>query len=226
MDVMIQWTYTTPKKQEVMLTSEMLPAEKALLLAEDFEKTGRVKQLTFIDRRNITWTKKELIKLLREIESEPHDVIVYFDGGFDHETMEAGVGAVIYYQQNHQPYRLRVNRRLGELKSNNEAEYAALWFAVQALEELGVHHSPVTFRGDSHVVLNQLSGTWPCFEKDYNAWLDRIEARLKELGVEAIYEPISRKQNKEADQLARQALEGKMIESTSELGRKGIDANE
>lgn len=226
MDVIIQWTYITPKKQEVILTSDLLPVEKALLLAEDFEKTGRVKELTFIDRRNTEWTKKELAKLLQEIETEPHDIVAYFDGGFDKETQEAGVGAVVYYKQNHQPYRLRANRRLGQLTSNNEAEYAAFWFLVQVLEELGVHHLPVVFRGDSHVVLNQLSGAWPCFEKESSAWLDRIEAKLKELGIQPIYEPISRKQNKEADQLARQALEGKMIASTIELARKGIDKDE
>jgi ribonuclease HI len=225
-DVIIQWTYITPKKQEIVLTSDLLPAEKALLLAEDFEKTGRVKEVTFIDRRHVTWTKKELTKLLKELETEPHDVIAYFDGGFDNETFQAGVGAVIYYKQNNQQYRLRVNRQLSELKSNNEAEYAAFWFLVQMLEELGVHHLPVIFRGDSHVVLNQLSGAWPCFEDDYNAWLDRIEAKLRELGIQPIYEPISRKQNKEADQLASQALEGKAIASTMELGKKGLETDE
>ncbi|KXG10709.1 hypothetical protein AT864_01300 [Anoxybacillus sp. P3H1B] len=226
MDVIIQWTYITPKKQEIILTSELLEAEKALWMAEDFEKTGRVKDLVFIDRQNTSWTKKELVKLLQEVESEPHDIIAYFDGGFDNETSEAGIGAVIYYHQNHQPYRFRMNRRLYELKSNNEAEYAAFWSVVQTLEEMGVHHLPVVFRGDSHVVLNQLSGAWPCFEKDYSAWLDRIEAKLKELGIHPIYEPISRKQNKEADQLACQALEGKIIESTIELTKKGTNADE
>lgn len=220
MDVMIRWVYVTPKKQEVVLTSDLLPVEQALLLAEDFEKTGRVKELTFIDRQHVTWTKKELIKLQKELETEPHDVIAYFDGSFDNETLQSGVGVVIYYKQNNDQYRFRANRQLDELKSNNEAEYAAFWFLVQMLEELGVHHLPVVFRGDSHVVLNQLSGMWPCFEDDYNAWLDRIEAKLAELGIQPVYEPISRKQNKEADQLARQALEGKSISSTMELGKK------
>ncbi len=217
---MIRWVYVTPKKQEVVLTSDLLPVEQALLLAEDFEKTGRVKELTFIDRQHVTWTKKELIKLQKELETEPHDVIAYFDGSFDNETLQSGVGVVIYYKQNNDQYRFRANRQLDELKSNNEAEYAAFWFLVQMLEELGVHHLPVVFRGDSHVVLNQLSGMWPCFEDDYNAWLDRIEAKLAELGIQPVYEPISRKQNKEADQLARQALEGKSIASTMELGKK------
>jgi ribonuclease HI len=220
-NVVIQWKYVSPKKQEIVLTSDLLPAEKALMLADDFEKTGRVKELLFIDEQNTSWTKKELTKLLKELETEPHDIVAYFDGGFDKQTQKAGVGAVIYYKQNHHHYRLRANQLLDELESNNEAEYAAFWFVVQKLEELGVHHLPVTFRGDSQVVLNQLSGEWPCFEDNYNAWLDRIEEKLNELGIKAIFEPISRKQNSEADKLASQALENIFITSTLELNGKG-----
>ncbi|OAT73226.1 ribonuclease H family protein [Parageobacillus thermoglucosidasius] len=221
MDVMIEWTYITPKKGEVVLTSDFLPADEALRLAEDFEKTGRVKKLCFIDANNVAWSKKELNKLLKEIETEPHDVIAYFDGGFDNDTSQAGVGVVIYYKQNNEQYRFRANRQIDALKSNNEAEYAAFWFLMQTLEELGVHHLPVIFRGDSHVVLKQLAGDWPCLEDDYNAWLDRIEEKINELGIQPIYEPISRKQNKEADQLARQALEGQTITSMMELTEEG-----
>jgi ribonuclease HI len=220
-NVVIQWKYVSPKKQEIVLTSDLLPAEKALMIAEDFEKTGRVKELLFIDEQQTSWTKKELTKLLKELETEPHDIVAYFDGGFDKQTQKAGVGTVIYYKQNHQRYRLRANQMLDEIESNNEAEYAAFWFTVQKLEELGVHHLPVTFRGDSQVVLNQLSGEWPCFEDNYNAWLDRIEAKLAKLGINAIFELISRKQNSEADKLATQALENILITSTLELNEKG-----
>jgi ribonuclease HI len=133
---MIQWTYITPKKRQVVLTSDFLPAEEALRFAEDFEKTGRVKEICFIDQNNVIWSKKELNKLLKEIETEPHDVIAYFDGGFDNETLQGGVGVVIYYKQNNEQYRLRANRQLDELKSNNEAEYAAFWFLVQCSRNL------------------------------------------------------------------------------------------
>ncbi|OQP08112.1 hypothetical protein B1690_02130 [Geobacillus sp. 46C-IIa] len=221
MDVQIHWTYITPKKQETVLVSDWIDAQEALRLADDFEKTGRTKALEFIDRNGTAWSKKELEKLLKEFESEPHDVVAYFDGGFDHETAQGGVGAVVYYKQNDHRYRLRANRQLGEIKSNNEAEYAAFWFVMQLLEELGVRHLPVTFRGDSHVVLKQLSGDWPCLEDDYNAWLDRIEAKMRDLGIQPAYEPISRKQNKEADSLARQALDGQLITSRMELTEKG-----
>ncbi|ASS99820.1 MULTISPECIES: ribonuclease H family protein [Geobacillus] len=221
MDVQIHWTYITPKKQEAFLVSDWVDAKKALALADDFEKTGRTKTVEFVDRNGTVWSKKELQKLLEEIAGEPHEIVVYFDGGFDHETSQGGAGAVVYYKQNDHHYRLRANRRLGEIKSNNEAEYAAFWFVMQLLEELGVHHLPVTFRGDSHVVLKQLSGDWPCFEDDFNIWLDRIEAKIRELHIEPAYEPISRKQNKEADSLARQALEGQIITSRTELTGKG-----
>jgi ribonuclease HI len=220
-NVVIQWKYVSSKKQEIVLTSDLLPAEKALMIAEDFEKTGRVKELLFIDEQETSWTKKELTKLLKELETEPHDIVAYFDGGFDKQTQKAGVGTVIYYKQNHQRYRLRANQMLDEIESNNEAEYAAFWFTVQKLEELGVHHLPVTFRGDSQVVLNQLSGEWPCFEDNYNAWLDRIEEKLAKLAINATFELISRKQNSEADRLATQALENILITSTLELNEKG-----
>jgi len=221
MDVMIQWTYKSIKKQEAVFTSDFLPAEKALILADDIEKTGRVKQLMFIDKHDVSWSKKELKKLLAELETEPHDIIVYFDGGFDQTSFAAGVGAAIYYKQNNKSFRLRANGRLEELESNNEAEYAALWFAVQKLEELGVHHLPVTFRGDSHVVVNQLAGEWPCYEDSLNAWLDRIEAKLTSMKITPILQPITRKANKEADKLASQALEGTFINSIFELNEKG-----
>ena len=91
--------------------------------------------------------------------------MAYFDGGYEHDTLLAGLGAVIYFKQNNQSYRIRRNSRLQEIESNNEAEYAAFYYLIQELEELGVHHIPVTFRGDSQVVLNQLAGSGPVSKK-------------------------------------------------------------
>ncbi|MCA1030431.1 ribonuclease H family protein [Bacillus timonensis] len=216
MKLWIEWKYKSSKNKEIMLTSEVVSLEEALLLAEDFERTGRVKDLFFYDEQNTKWIKKELMKYLKEIETEPHDVIAYFDGGYDKGSKKAGLGIAIYYTKNKLNYRNRMNETLDELENNNEAEYAAFWFLLQCLEELGVHHLPVIFRGDSHVVLNQLSGDWPCFEENLNRWLDRIEIKMKDLGIKPVYEPISRKQNSEADKLATQALQGVFVSSTFE----------
>lgn len=217
MKLRIEWTYKTPKNKIITLSSDEMPAEEALLISDDFERTGRTKELVFYDEQHTKWTKKELLRLLKEMETEPSDVIAYFDGGFDLQTNRAGLGVAIYYEQNKQKYRVRVNEVFDELESNNEAEYAAFWLMLNTLEEIGVHHIPVTFRGDSNVVLKQLSGEWPCFEENLNRWLDRIEEKIKKLGIRPTFDPISRKQNGEADKLATQALEGVVVSAKFEI---------
>lgn len=217
MKLWVEWTYKTPRNKVVVLNTELMPAEEALLLTGDFEKTGRVKELFFYDEQHTKWTKKEITKLLKEVDTEPHDIVAYFDGGFELANHKAGLGAVIYYTQNKKQFRVRVNEAFDELETNNEAEYAAFWFLLQKLEEIGVHHLPVTFRGDSHVVLKQLSGEWPCLEEKLNRWLDRIEEKLGKLGIRPIYDPILRKENIEADKLATKALQGVFVSSNFEI---------
>lgn len=217
MEIRIEWSYKTPKGTEAFFRSEELPAAHALLIAEDIQKTGRVKSLEFVDRFDSSWTLKELKAYLKGIETEPHNITVYFDGGFDKETGRAGLGCVIYYEQSGIAYRLRQNVEVAELSSNNEAEYAALHMSVQELERLKVHHLPIVFRGDSNVVANQMSGEWPVYENDLSRWADRIDRSLNKLGIQAEYELIPRKENAEADRLAAQALRGIEISGTMEL---------
>ncbi|MGP4108658.1 reverse transcriptase-like protein [Virgibacillus sp. L01] len=217
MNVRIELSYTTSKGTEATFTSEEMRAKKALLLAEDLEKTGRMKNIMFIDNHENRWNLKELRKQMEEIKTEPHHVTVYFDGGFDLETNKSGLGCAIYYEQNNKSYRLRKNALIEELETNNEAEYAALHLGIQELELLGVHHLPVTFIGDSQVVINQLKEDWPCYEEELAKWADRIERHVSQLGIDAEYKLVSRKGNKEADQLASQALKEIEITSTSEV---------
>lgn len=217
--VSIHWTYKHPKGRVIDLQSDFIPAKEALFLAEDFEKTGRTKELTFTDTDDQSWTKKELQKLLTGIETEPHEIVAFFDGGYDLQSRTAGLGVVIYFTQNNKQYRLRKNAMFEEIDSNNEAEYAAFWLLLGEIENLGAHHIEVIFKGDSQVVLNQLSGEWPAYEEEFVRWLDRIEEKIQKLGIKPIYEPISRKLNKEADQLALQALKGVEIDSRLELNQ-------
>ncbi|WP_286885244.1 ribonuclease H family protein [Aneurinibacillus sp. UBA3580] len=218
MEVSIVWEYKAQgTKKRTTFTSQMMTAQEALRLAKDIEKTGRVETLTFHDEDGERWTKKELEKLVKEIETEPHNIVVYFDGGYNKEYRVAGLGAVLYFEQNGKPYRIRKNEAVESIESNNDAEYAAFWLALRELETLGAHHLPVVFRGDSQVVLSQLSGEWPVFEERENRWLDRIEAKLAELGLKPRYEPVGRAENKEADTLAGQALRGEFIFSRKQL---------
>jgi len=217
MHVLIEWTYKTPRGTETVFRSEEMRAAKALLFAEDIERTGRAKSILFTDQLDTIWTLKEMRKYLKEIVTEPHNITVYFDGGFDRETNKSGMGCVIYYDQNGKSYRLRRNAPSVELTSNNEAEYAALYLCLQELELLNVHHLPVRFIGDSQVVINQLSEEWPTLENNLSKWADRIEAKLKDLTIQATYELVGRKRNSEADRLATQALHDISITATSEI---------
>ncbi len=134
MKVTIHFTYKTKKGTEATMSTEEMSDEKAVLVAEDLQKTGRIKHIVFYDEQNTTWSFKEIVKYLKEVETEPHNITVYFDGGFDHNTKRSGLGCVIYYEQNGKSFRLRKNRVVEELDSNNEAEYAALSFSIEQLE--------------------------------------------------------------------------------------------
>ncbi|WP_088105283.1 reverse transcriptase-like protein [Halalkalibacter urbisdiaboli] len=217
MNVRIEWTYREPKrKREYFMKSEQIPLGEALQLAEDLEKTGRLKELTFYDEQDTSWTKKDLLRYLKKFETEPHDIYAYFDGGFDIQSKQAGLGIVIYYTQHHKKWRIRHNQKIDLLLDNNEAEYAALSLLYDKLEELGVHHQPIVIHADSMVVVNQASGEWPCFEENYIPWLERIEQKVKKLGLTPSYELLERQLNKEADQLASQALKNVEISSVLE----------
>lgn len=217
MHVIIEWTYKTPKGATTVLRSTEMPAAQALLLAEDMERTGRVKSIHCVDRQDTNWSLKELKAYLKEIDTEPHNITVYFDGGFDRGTRQTGLGCAIYYEQNGKPLRLRRNAFSSELKSNNEAEYAALYLGLVELELLNVHHLPVRIIGDSQVVINQLNGEWPALEKELASWADKIDAKLEQLHIQAEYQLVSRKDNSEADRLATQALNGIDITGLSEI---------
>lgn len=217
MIVKIEVTYLTKKGIETVFSTDGMHVEKAISIANDFIQTGRVKNIIFIDNHDSSWTLKELNKYIEGVQTEPHNIKVYFDGGFYRKTNKAGLGVVIYYEQNNKKFRYRKNVLVDGLRSNNEAEYAALHLGVNELGLMGVHHLTVTFAGDSMVVINQLNEEWPCYEQELASWMDRIEEKLEVLGIDPEYELISRKMNKEADQLASQALNGVDIMSTKEL---------
>ncbi|OCA92805.1 reverse transcriptase-like protein [Pseudobacillus wudalianchiensis] len=214
MKMKIKWQYEF-RGRKTEFESDWISKEAVLPIIEDLTKTGRMKAAAIIDELLNEWTVKEFTKLNKKLDEEPGEVEVYFDGGYDRDTQTAGIGIVVYYKKNGEDWRCRVNERLLQLESNNEAEYAALYKAIGLLEEIGVKQVPVTITGDSHVVLKQLSGEWPCFDETLNKWLDRIEHKMEKLRLTPLYKPVDRRQNKEADKLANQALQGNFVNSHS-----------
>lgn len=211
MNYRLEWVYKLKSNDKIKYASDWVSGEIAIQAGEELEQTGKVSELSFYDENETSWTLKELKKLLTEIEEEPHEITVFFDGGFQKETYRGGLGTVIFFKQGKKKYRIRANQLLSEMESNNEVEYAALYFSLNILEELGVHHLSCEFKGDSQGVLKQLEGEWPCYEESLNRWLDRIEEKIKMLGILPKYTVIPRKDNKDADKLATQAIDGKEI---------------
>jgi len=213
----LEWKYKLKGNEKILFTSDWIIGDIAIQTGEELENTGKAVDINFYDEMGTSWTLKEMKKLTTEIEEDPHEVTVYFDGGFQKETNKAGLGAVIYFRQGKKKYRIRANEYFEEMETNNEAEYAAFYYALNILEDLGVHHLPCEFKGDSQVVLKQLEGEWPCYEENLNRWLDRIEEKIKSLGIQPKYTAIGRNENKEADKLATQALDGKEIFAKTQI---------
>ncbi|MEI4800879.1 ribonuclease H family protein [Bacillus sp. NPDC077411] len=213
----ITWLYRTKDGLETSLETDFLRLEEAMQFAADFEKTGRAKELLFQDEMGVEWTLKEVKKLSKQVEEEVQDLTLYFDGGYDIDTKEAGVGVSIYYKKQGKLYRIRRNAYIEGIDDNNEAEYAALLYGMNILEELGVKYESVILHGDSQVVLQQLAGEWPCYEEHLIHYLDQIEQKAKQMKIKLVCEPVSRKQNKEAHQLATQALQRTNIDSHKEI---------
>lgn len=221
MKVTLRWEYTKSKLPKVTFTSEEMEGDIAIQIAGDLERIGRAQEIIFIDEIGQEWTKKQFMKLTEKTKEDPHDCMIYFDGSHIPGETAAGAGVVIYFKQNGKTVRSRYNERFDLIEDNNEAEYSALYAACLKLEEIGVRHQRIVIKGDSQVVLNQLSGEWPCFDESLNGWLDRIENKLKELGLEFEVQPVNRKANDEAHRLAQQALEGTFINSMLEMPAGG-----
>ncbi|SER70546.1 reverse transcriptase-like protein [Salisediminibacterium halotolerans] len=217
MKIWLEFTYKTKQNTETAFVSEEMTVEEALEVAEDLLMTGRVKHLVYVDEQGTSVKKKELETYVKGVQTEPHAITVYFDGGYEKYTRRAGLGCAIYYRQHGRYYRIRKNALVTAIDSNNEAEYAALHLAAKELEALGAHHLPIDVKGDSHVVIKQLAGEWPSYEPELNRWADRIDEKFADLGLLPTYELIDRKDNQEADKLATQALEGIEIESEREV---------
>lgn len=213
MKVTLNYVYKIPKGASVHCVTEELDIEEALALEKDFHKVNRIREVTFRDGNGQERLRKELKTYIQKVETEPHNVKVYFDGGYEASNKQSGLGCAIYYEKDGETFRIRKNALVEELVSSNEAEYAALHLAVQELEMLGVRYLPVQIIGDSRLVINQMREEWPCYDDTLLSWADRVDAKLAVYGLEATYEHIPRAENREADRLASQAIEGVTIDS-------------
>jgi ribonuclease HI len=94
----------------------------------------------------------------------------------------------------------------GPAMSNNVAEYAALCEALEFLLKKNRQDSSIEVRGDSALVMNQMSDKWK-FRKGLYREKFQEAVRLRTQFTDLRFRWIPREENEEADELSREAYE-------------------
>lgn len=153
---------------------------------------------------------KEMIKRLPTIKttnnSDPKvypytEFTLYFDGCSKGNPGSAGVGAVIY--KNGVEF-WGSCKYIGNKRTNNESEYSALIFGLEAAIEHNIKNLSVC--GDSLLVINQVNKVYKVKHPNlYELYEKVIELKTKFDYID--FNHVFRKDNKRADQLSNFALE-------------------
>jgi ribonuclease HI len=139
-----------------------------------------------------------------------NQIIIHTDGASRGNPGLAGAGVVI--EGLSQVYHLSFF--LGK-KTNNEAEYLAVLFALRLLNKITneatekklLTSSQVCFKMDSKLVAEQLTGSWKTKNLRMKKLADKCTAQIKDLGVPIVFEHVGRELNKQADWLANEAID-------------------
>ena len=129
-------------------------------------------------------------------------VLVYTDGGARGNPGPAGAGVVIIDGKK----KTEVKQFLGQLQTNNWAEYEAVVIALGKLLEMNLRDRDVEFRLDSQLVVEQLKGNWKIKEASLKQQAAKVRSLLKDFGT-VTFTYIPRDENKEADRLVNEALD-------------------
>lgn len=130
--------------------------------------------------------------------------IVNTDGGSRGNPGPAGVGVVI----------TRDGQPVGEwgktigATTNNQAEYQALAWAVELLDDQAKAGDQVEFQLDSELVTRQMQGVYKVKDAGLFEWRQKIIAALGAAPWRYSFKSIRRELNKEADRLVNAALDG------------------
>ena len=135
-------------------------------------------------------------------------IIIYTDGGSRGNPGPAALGVVI------QDASGKTIKEYGEalgVRTNNEAEYAAVVSALKKVKALfgkdKIKHLHVDMRMDSQLVCRQLSGEYKVEVERLFPFFMQIHNLLIDFG-EVSFTHVPREKNKEADRMVNEALDG------------------
>ncbi len=134
-------------------------------------------------------------------------IIIYTDGGSRGNPGEAAIGVAIEDAKGHKLH--GYGERIG-VKTNNEAEYEAVIFALKKVKQIfgkdKTKQMGIEMRMDSQLVARQLNGEYRIEEEHLFPFFIKIWNLKFDFG-KIIFKHIPREKNKEADRLLNRALD-------------------
>lgn len=143
------------------------------------------------------------------------NVIVYTDGGARGNPGPAAIGVVVEGEGAKKKY----GEYLGE-KTNNEAEYSAVVFAMKKLKLLlggaNAKKAKVEFRTDSELMERQLNGEYKIKDPEIKDLFFEIWNLKTDFG-QVVFKHIPREENSEADEIVNEVLDKQESAATLDL---------
>ena len=138
-------------------------------------------------------------------------IIIYTDGGSRGNPGKAAIG-VVFCNEMGQIIN-KYSEYLGDNLTNNDAEYQAVIFALKKFKSVfgksEAKNTKLEIRSDSELLVNQMNGKYKLEnEKIQKFFIEIWNLKIDFGGVEFV--AIPREQNKEADRLVNEALDGQM----------------
>lgn len=131
---------------------------------------------------------------------------IFTDGASRGNPGEAGIGVAIYDEE---ILIEQIYKYLGK-KTNNQAEYTAVIFALQKLKDL--NYSKANLFSDSEFLVKQLNGQYKVKAPNIVPLYHNVKQLL--IGLDITFNWIPRNKNIMADSLANKAIDEKKIIKT------------
>lgn len=132
-------------------------------------------------------------------------LIIYGDGGSRGNPGPAAYGFAVFSEDNVLTY--GEGRKIG-ITTNNVAEYNAVINALQWVLANMPEVSQIEFRLDSQLVASQMKGVYKVKHPNMKELFISAKKLESQLSAPIIYTAIPREQNKVADKLVNDALDG------------------
>lgn len=129
---------------------------------------------------------------------------VYCDGGARGNPGPAGAGVVVVDKKGAEIKKYK--KFLGE-KTNNQAEYEAVLFALESVLEDFPKEKVVDFFLDSELVVNQLKQNFKIKNEELGSLLIKIHNLIVKNNLKATFTHVPREKNHSADKLVNEVIE-------------------